>query len=130
MSAPQSLDERASQRSTRQLLDELDALMERMLTLPVDEEPTLPAIPEPPAPPEPPPTPPIAVTLTLVEPLAHDDAAVAPAVESADRTLASDEAVARIVAEPEEAESSETASRAIDAFDPVPAQADERIVGG
>src|SRR5205809_743821 len=46
MASPQSLDERSSARSTRELLDELDVLMERMLTLPVEEE-SNPAAPDP-----------------------------------------------------------------------------------
>jgi hypothetical protein len=58
MSVSSSTEQRAGERSTRELLDELDTLMERMLRLPVEEEPA----------PPPPPAPPIAVTLTLVEP--------------------------------------------------------------
>jgi outer membrane biosynthesis protein TonB len=48
-------DGASSPRSTRQLLDELDALMDQMLALPVEEEP-------------PPPAPAVAATLTIIEP--------------------------------------------------------------
>ncbi len=46
--------EGANPRSTRQLLDELDALMDQMLALPVEDEPT---------------TPTVAATLTMIEPV-------------------------------------------------------------
>ncbi len=46
--------ESANPRSTRQLLDELDALMDKMLALPVEDEP--------------PPNEPAAATLTMIEP--------------------------------------------------------------
>jgi hypothetical protein len=52
--------EGASPRSTRQLLDELDALMDQMLALPVEDEPSE----EPPAVP----APALAATLTMIEP--------------------------------------------------------------
>jgi hypothetical protein len=57
----------AATRSTRQLLGELDALMDQMLSLPV-EEGTRTAIAEPPHPvPSQAPSHPLAVTMTLLD---------------------------------------------------------------
>jgi len=64
----------ASLRSTRQLLDELDVLMDQMLAIPVVDDP------------EPPPrTPALPATLTLIEPedIAEPNVAIAPPAEPA-----------------------------------------------
>src|SRR5437764_654753 len=63
--------EGASPRSTRQLLDELDALMNQMLALPVEDEPA-----------KDPPAPALAATLTIIDP--DDDLKIAPPATAPD----------------------------------------------
>jgi hypothetical protein len=73
MSHPHALrpKEGASPRSTRQLLDELDALMDQMLALPVEEGP----------PDKSPPAPALTATLTMIEPEATTESPPAPSFE-------------------------------------------------
>lgn len=73
MSLPQATrpTDGAPTRSTRQLLDELDALMDQMLALPVVEDPVPPPKPEPKPAPRPS-VPALTATLTMIEDIAPE----------------------------------------------------------